>query len=123
MEGLERLELQENELVELPSEIEYLKNLRMFKASDNNLIQIPENMHKMTSLEILDVANNEISKMFKGVDNLKFLKKLNLTDNLVKPGDIPKELYLRKKLKQIEVSSKSDWEYGENQTKKAKSHM
>jgi len=78
---LEKIELQDNELSELPQEIGFLTQLQYLNLSNNNLQSIPESISNLKLLKDLNLKNNQLKSLPKGIGNLRSLKSINFLDN------------------------------------------
>ena len=60
LQNLETLNLNNNKLTELPSEISALKNLKILTLNNNNLTSIPNSIVRLEKLQILELAENKL---------------------------------------------------------------
>jgi internalin A len=88
--GLPVLVLNKNRLVALPPEIGELFNLRTLELMHNRLIELPSEIGKLTSLEDLDIRNNELTLLPRQIGQLASLEELNLSFNRLRA--IPAEI-------------------------------
>ncbi|KAH8061483.1 hypothetical protein JL722_4111 [Aureococcus anophagefferens] len=82
--GVESLELQNNELTELPDTLGALANLRTLRLSFNKLTKLPrlpESFGYLASLELLFLNNNKLTQLPRSFIRLQKLRKLNLQRN------------------------------------------
>ena len=120
--NLEKLNLSDNKISNIEG-IENLSKLNKLELNFNEINEIPDNLNKLQSLEILDLTGNKLSEISKGISELKNLKVLNLSINKInsikEPLDklinletlvlsenkiekIDKELYKLKNLKKLD---------------------
>lgn len=78
---LEKLELSENNLSTLPSEIGGLTKLVYLSAARNKLESLPSEFSQLKSLRSLDLHSNNIRNFFDGVENIE-LTYLNISSNV-----------------------------------------
>eukprot|EP00121_Abeoforma_whisleri_P004331 Awhi_evm1s3915 len=60
---LKTIVLSGNQLTEIPTEIEKLKNLRKIYADDNGIKHIPDSLNELKSLVLLDLYSNKIESL------------------------------------------------------------
>mmetsp|Transcript_25016 Transcript_25016/g.63124 ORF Transcript_25016/g.63124 Transcript_25016/m.63124 type:complete len:502 (-) Transcript_25016:54-1559(-) len=87
MAFLAELNLDSNEIRELPSSIGKCVSLRVLTAKNNKIELLPATFSMLTALEELSLAHNELKALPICWGNLKSLKSLWLTCNLIE--DIP----------------------------------
>ena len=87
IKNLEILELDDNNLTNLPKEIGYLTNLVVLSLSGNELTELPPEIGNLTNLEILRLQNNQLEKLPVEFNNLVSLEELHLGYN--KLQDLP----------------------------------
>jgi Leucine-rich repeat (LRR) protein len=75
------LNLENNQLCELPDSIGLCPSLVKFKCSTNLLRTIPSSMGNLRTVQRLDFANNLIIRAPPAMGNLKSLKEFNLRYN------------------------------------------
>ena len=78
---LKQLELEDNELVILPTEMKYLISLRDLQVHNNKLIALPEYIGDMDSLRRFDGHNNMLTELPESIGNLEKLDFLNVSNN------------------------------------------
>lgn len=78
---LEVLELQNNKITSLPTEIRQLTHLRTLNISENQLETVPMDLFTSTSLIELFAAKNRFSGSFFSVDVARHLQHLQLSNN------------------------------------------
>ncbi|ODV96077.1 hypothetical protein PACTADRAFT_40970 [Pachysolen tannophilus NRRL Y-2460] len=86
--NLEKVILDNNHLVTLPSDICSLKRLVYLSCVRNNLSSLPPGISSLTSLQYLDLHLNNINVLSPEIWNLSSLSILNLSSNLLQ--DFPK---------------------------------
>lgn len=69
--ALQRLNLHNNKIGELPDSIVLLVNLKVLDVSVNRLTELPGAMNKMKSLEILNLDHNSITELPSGLFELE----------------------------------------------------
>lgn len=72
----------------LPGEIRKMTNLRVLSAKNNNLSGVPAEIGQLSKLETIDFSNNSISGLPLELGNLTQLKLLDLTGNPVSTYDL-----------------------------------
>ena len=81
IQNLEVLNLSNNQVSQLPSNIGELKNLKVLNLSNNQVSQLPSNIGELKNLEVLNLSNNQVSQLPSTIRELKNLKYLDLTGN------------------------------------------
>lgn len=76
------LDLSDNRLTTLPSNIDYFENLKHLKVNKNRLALLPENIGRLQKLENLSVCDNEIRGLPQSLLNLTRLKEVSNIKNL-----------------------------------------
>ena len=84
------LNLDYNELTELPKEIGNLTQLTHLDLSINKLTKLPKEIGNLTQLIELYLTNNKLTKLPKEIGNLTQLTYLDLSDNEL--TELPKEI-------------------------------
>lgn len=84
---LEKLELNENNLTRLPSEIGMLEKLVYLSVSRNKLESLPPEFCNLRNLRSLDLHSNNIRDVFSCMENIE-LTTLNISSNMFGAGDI-----------------------------------
>ena len=84
---LEKLELNENNLTRLPSEIGLLGKLVYLSVSRNKLESLPQEFSQLKSLRSLDLHSNNIRDVFKCMDDIE-LTTLNISSNMFGTQDL-----------------------------------
>lgn len=79
---LEKLELIENNLTQIPSEIENLTRLVYLSVARNKLESLPEEITELKNLKTLDVHSNNLSNLVKGMGKME-LTYFNVSSNLL----------------------------------------
>lgn len=80
---VEKLILDKNHIVNLPSEIGSLKNLAYLSIYSNNLNALPSNIDELVSLKYLDVHSNNLQTLPEGIWSLGSLSFLNASSNIL----------------------------------------
>lgn len=96
---VQRLDLKDRDLTDLPPEIALFKKLQFLDVSGNQLVSIPSEITLLIALESLDIADNQISSLPSGIQFLKKLETLSAEGNLLKKlpegiTSLPKLRYL-----------------------------
>jgi internalin A len=81
MAQLQRLELNTNELTDLPSEIGLLTQLKELHLYWNRLSQLPHEVGQLTQLQQLNLSNNQLTQLPPKIGQLIQLQWLNLSNN------------------------------------------
>lgn len=87
---LEKLELNENNLTRLPSEIGLLSKLVYLSVSRNKLESLPQEFSQLKSLRSLDVHSNNIRNFFDGMEDIE-LNSLNISSNMFGTVDLDRK--------------------------------
>lgn len=78
---LERLWISHNNLSELPTEMNQLKNLKQLFLHYNAFVSIPECIFEMSSLEILWMSSNELKGIPSAISKLTSLRQVHFEHN------------------------------------------
>ena len=81
LDGLRKLNLEENEISSIPSEIGKLTSLRKLNLDKNEIRGVPSEIGKLTSLTKLSLYDNHLADLPCELGNLRSLTKLNLDNN------------------------------------------
>ena len=79
-----------------------LKKLKMLNLNNNNLVEIPDFIDGCVLLKELYISNNQICKISDNIGNLKLLKKIDVKNNDL--SLIPFDLCLCVSLEQVDFS-------------------
>ncbi|MBE9234081.1 leucine-rich repeat domain-containing protein [Cuspidothrix issatschenkoi LEGE 03284] len=109
---LTKLDIGENRLKILPTEIGQLVNLKILVVSNNQLRYLPSEIGELTNLETLDLSNNYLESLPPEIGRLRKLKNLYLKGNSLSlmPSEILKQgtrvilLYLQEQLQKQGVT-------------------
>jgi len=95
---LERVDLSQNALEELPTTVAAINKIKQFKLDNNNLTKLPQSFAALTLLEELYLGWNNFSEFPIAVTKLPKLRILVLTWNVIEslPDDIEKLTALEK---------------------------
>ncbi|CAF3587059.1 unnamed protein product [Rotaria sordida] len=89
VQTLEHLDISENELDDLPTEISLLIHLRTLNCSHNKLTNISNSFEQLNQkLKRLDLSFNHLKRLPIVIYTLKYLIRLNCEHNLIKTIDI-----------------------------------
>lgn len=102
LRNLTSLQIQNNQLCTLPSEIWRLCNLEQLNVGNNHIKELPIEIGLLVNLKELYVHHNEIKEIPSQVSNLTHLNVLDLTDNQL--NYLPAEL-TRMKLKNLWIEN------------------
>lgn len=80
--NLEKLEINDNNLTQLPSEFCQMTRLVYLSVAKNKLESFPEEIFLLRSLKILDAHSNNLRRLPVGLKNIE-LTKLNVSSNLL----------------------------------------
>jgi len=97
------LDLSENQLTELPTELGELTQLQELDLAGNQLTGMPSWLGKLRRLRRLDLRNNQFAEAPKELWKLKQLQKLNLTENEL--TELPAKLGRLRQLQQLHVGN------------------
>jgi Leucine-rich repeat (LRR) protein len=106
--GLTRLNLSKNNLVELPDTVGKFINLKALKLNENCLINLPISFSALTQLKELDLSNNQLTAVPPPLANLVALQTLNLAYN--KLTSLPNWLQALPELKKLTIYTEEHWE-------------
>jgi Leucine-rich repeat (LRR) protein len=80
--NLEELNVSDNLITgSIQAEIRHLKNLRVLNASNNLMTGVPAEIGQLQNLEMLDLSNNQLTGLPYELGNLNNLKTLNISGN------------------------------------------
>ena len=85
------LNLSDNNIPSLPSEIGKLVNLQEFYIARSHLRSLPGEIRLFTKLRILDLHDNNLSGIPAEIGQLPAIEKIDLSDNRI--TDLPNELF------------------------------
>jgi hypothetical protein len=88
--GLKRLNLNNNRLKRLPAEIGLLAELKFLDLDNNRLTGLPAEIGLLTNLEYLDLDNNRLSGLPARIASLNKLYRLSLAKNVFRT--LPKQI-------------------------------
>jgi internalin A len=77
------LNLSNQKLTEIPSEVFQLKNLTTLYLHNNQIVEIPDEIAQLQNLTLLDLCYNQIVKIPDAIAQLQNLIVLNLSDNQI----------------------------------------
>jgi len=83
LKTLEELELESNEINHIPPEIGDLSKLIRLTLNSNQLSSIPESIGRLSNLEVLDLRYNQLEVLPENIFELQNLKQLDLAKNPV----------------------------------------
>jgi len=98
----EDLDLTDEGLQSLPTEMWNLKNLKRLRLGGNQLKEISREIAKLSSLEWLDLYNNELVEIPIGILQLSNLQILLLSNNRI--NTIPDSIFRLQKLRVLDLS-------------------
>ncbi|XP_070605315.1 leucine-rich repeat-containing protein 69 [Erythrolamprus reginae] len=81
LQNLECVSLENNKLEKIPKEFCYLQNLHELHLSHNFITSLPEDIKHLKKLKILTLSRNKIELLPDGICNLKTLKILDVAGN------------------------------------------
>lgn len=93
---IEKLVLDKNHLVTLPSELGGLPKLTHLSLYGNNIQHLPDTIGQLTSLQYLDLHSNNIESLPSDIWNLKNLSTLNVSSNILSSFPKPSFAIARK---------------------------
>jgi len=80
---VERIDMSNKGITQLPDELGYLENLQILDASDNEISQFPDTLTRLQSLTHLNFSNNRITHVPRFIGSLYNLKDLDLSNNMI----------------------------------------
>jgi Leucine-rich repeat (LRR) protein len=98
LENMIQLEICNNNIEEIPSQIKYLTKLFVIMACDNNIKEIPKEIFNLNSLCMLTFTNNKISVIPDEIEKLSLMF-LRISNNPLET--IPQSLYRKKRLNSL----------------------
>ncbi len=81
LQKLQTLILNDNFLQSLPEAISKLSNLQILRISNNKLSELPENIYQLYNLKELTLSNNKLKYLPTSLSNMTNLEVLNLDNN------------------------------------------
>jgi len=87
---LTKLELTDENLIELPKEIGHLTSLIELELGSNKLTELPKEIGNLTSLRNLDLSRNKLTELPKEIGHLISLTEFDLNENQL--IQLPKEI-------------------------------
>lgn len=78
------LDISNNEIKEIPKELEALQNLRILIINNNQITDLDPGITNLINLEVLDASNNKINKISAEIAKLTKLEQLQLQNNMIK---------------------------------------
>ncbi len=104
------LDLSNQNLKRIPTEIFELKGLKELNLAGNKLTEIPSAFEALKSLQTLDISNNDFKEGFPFVlYKLRQLRKLNVSHNFGPYGDYWIDLFKLNRLEELDVSQTGIW--------------
>ena len=103
VKGLEKIDLSETTIKELPSSIEHLTYLTVLTLKDcKNLMRLPNNIFCLKLLKFLDLSGcSNFDNLGENLGNAKGLELLNLSGTAVK--EVPFSIFLLENLKELNI--------------------
>ena len=89
-DSITRIDISNEGLTEVPSQIKYVKNLKNLYLDSNSISELPSELFQLSQLEILYLGDNNISIIPNEIGNLTNLKKLILFENPL--TELPEEI-------------------------------
>ncbi|MDU2265550.1 discoidin domain-containing protein [Clostridium celatum] len=89
-DSITRIDISNKGLIEVPSQIKYVKNLKNLYLDSNSISELPSELFQLSQLEILYLGDNNISIIPNEIGNLTNLKKLILFENPL--TELPEEI-------------------------------
>ncbi|CAM9522199.1 unnamed protein product, partial [Scytosiphon promiscuus] len=100
--GLEDLNLGNNEIAEMPPEIERLSGLLFFNMAGNRLTSVPAEIGRLSALKRLGLKSNALARLPSSLGDLSHLVELYLTGNVLEA--LPDEIVKLRRLKKLQLS-------------------
>ncbi len=101
--NITELDLSNNQLTHLSSEIGKLKNLVKLNLANTKLTQLPQEVTNLINLTELDLSNNQLTHLSSEIGKLKNLVKLNLANTQL--TQLPQEVTYLINLKELDLSN------------------
>ncbi len=86
--NLVKLDLSENLLTAIPSELGYLTNLKFLNLSNNRIVQLPATLCCLCKLELFFMNNNCMVSLPMGLKRCNYLKVLSMRNNFMLAAQI-----------------------------------
>ncbi len=103
--ALRKLDLYGNQLACLPPEIGQLSTLKELKLEANQLTSLPPEIGQLSALMTLDLGGNQLETLPPEIGNLSALGHLNLTENLL--TTLPPEIGMLSALRILQLQANS----------------
>lgn len=106
MPNLKRLYLTDNEITQIPDNIDNLAHLEVLDLYDNQIFRVPRTITLIRSMEVIDLGKNFNMEVGQTLDNLSYcpnLKSLFLYENLL--IDLPLSIGKFDKLEELDISN------------------
>lgn len=103
LKDLNKLDLSNNLLKEIPESINRLRNLAFLSLRSNHLKKIPDSIGDLKNLKILDLSSNDIDQLPFSLGTISSLQILNLERNKLKT--IPNSLMRLENLRELYLGS------------------
>ncbi len=97
------INLENNEIAALPTEIGKLEMLQVLFLDTNNLVAIPNEIGNLVNLQVIDLQKNNISALPNEIGSLMNLEALYLQNNTI--AELPKEIGNLQKLKTLDLQN------------------
>ena len=101
MVALQELDLIDNQLEALPSDLGSVVSLERLALTGNNLVSLPDSITGLTNLRELLLGENKLESLPEDIDNLKSLEKLEAQENNL--TRLPQNLTLCSALRSLSV--------------------
>ena len=85
---LQVLNLESNDLTDLPHDMRYCAYLEVLSLRSNKLRTVPRCIGKMEGLKVLDLSDNSISRLPSWIYRMQNLTEIDLSGNLLEPEEI-----------------------------------
>ena len=103
LQQLQKLLLYFNQITEIPKEIENLQQLQELYLNYNRLTEIPKEIGNLQQLQKLYLNHNRLAEIPKEIGNLQQLQTLDLSNNRL--TEIPKEIGNLQQLQTLDLSN------------------
>jgi len=95
LENMIQLEICNENIIEIPPQIEHLSKLLVLMTCDNNIKEIPKELFNLKSLSMVSFSNNRISKIPNEIEHVNIFY-LDISNNPIE--ELPLVIYKKKRI-------------------------